>query len=64
MDYPTIVGILRIASSGEHLKQPIIRFVVENFREDVRRAIDVALARVELRWDEGSERFLRDDEKS
>ncbi|MEM0026041.1 MAG: hypothetical protein QXV41_05685 [Zestosphaera sp.] len=38
----------------------MIRFVVENFREDVERAIGVVPTRVVLEWDEGFERFLRE----
>ena len=36
VDYPIVIEILKQASNDEYLKQLIIRFVAENFREDRR----------------------------
>ncbi len=35
----TAIGILKRATRNEYLKQPIIRFITDNFREDVKHAI-------------------------
>ncbi|MEM1703006.1 MAG: hypothetical protein QXQ31_03005 [Zestosphaera sp.] len=63
VDYSAALEVLRAASYDEYLKQLVIRFVVENFREDVKKAVGVVPARVVLEWDEGFERFLREHKR-
>ncbi|MEM0196728.1 MAG: hypothetical protein QXK66_03750, partial [Sulfolobales archaeon] len=63
VDYSAALEVLRAASYDEYLKQLVIRFVVENFREDVKKAVGVVPARVGLEWDEGFERFLREHKR-
>lgn len=52
-DYPVALEIPRAAAPGEHLRQFMIRFVANDFRVDVKKAVGAASARVELKWDEG-----------
>jgi len=39
IDYSLILQTLALASKDEYLKQAILRFTVENFREDFRRCL-------------------------
>jgi len=63
VDYSMAIEILKRAIRDEYLKQLIIRFVVDNFREDVKRAIGLFPVRVTLHWDEGFEEFLKHRKK-
>ena len=63
VDYGLALEILALASRDEYLKQAILRFVVDNFREDLRKMLNVSLARVEFRWTEDFERYLREHKK-
>ena len=58
VNYPIIIEILKEASSDEYLKQLIIRFVVENFREDLKRFMGYSVMNIELRWSEDFEKWL------
>jgi len=60
VDYATALEVLALASRDEYLKQAILRFVVQNFREDLRRALGMGLAHVVFRWEQGFEEFLRE----
>ena len=44
MDYGLVLKILAIAAKDEYLKNAILRFVVENFREDLRKMLDISFA--------------------
>jgi len=59
VNYAVVMEILKKAAEDEYLKQLIIRFVVDNFREDVKKAIGLFPANIVLHWDEGFEEFLR-----
>jgi len=63
VEYSTIIEILKKASQDEYLKQLIIRFVVDNFREDVKKSIGLFPSNVVLHWDEGFEEFLKEFKK-
>ncbi len=58
IDYPIVIEILKEASKDEYLKQIIIKFVVDNFREDLKRFMGYSIANIELRWNEDFERWL------
>ncbi len=60
IDYGLTLEILALASQDEYLKQAILHFVMDNFREDLRRMFNVSLARIEFHWSEDFERYLRD----
>jgi len=63
VNYPVVMEILKEASRDEYLKQLIIRFVVDNFREDIKKAIGLFPANIVMQWDEGFEEFLRESRK-
>jgi len=63
MDYGLILKILAIAAKDEYLKNAILRFVVENFREDLRKMLGVSFAGIRLVWSEDFERFLMERKK-
>ena len=63
VNYPVVMEVLKKATQDEYLKQLIIKFVVENFREDVKKAIGLFPANIVMHWDEGFEEFLREHKK-
>ena len=63
INYPVVMEILRLASSDEYLKQRIIKFVVDNFREEVKKAIGLFPYTVTLHWEKDFENYLRYEKK-
>ena len=59
IDYGVAVAVLGVATRDEYLKQLILRFVVKEFRDDLRKMLGLSLAHVEFRWSEDFEQFLR-----
>jgi len=58
VDYSLALQILAMASRDEYVKQAILRFAVENFREDLKKMLGVIPLMVKLTWDRGFEEFL------
>jgi intergrase/recombinase len=52
-----------LASRDEYLKQAILRFAVEHFKEDLRRMLGLVPTTIKLTWDKGFEEFLRERKK-
>jgi intergrase/recombinase len=63
VDYSLILQAVALASRDEYLKQAILRFAVENFREDLKRMLGLVPSTVVLVWDEGFEEFLQERKK-
>jgi len=63
VDYGLVLRILAIAFKDEYLKNAILRFVVENFREDLRKMLGVSFAGIRFEWSEDFERFLVERKK-
>jgi len=63
VDYPLILQAIALATRDEYLKQALLKFAVENFREDLRRMLSLSLAHVVFRWEPGFEEFLRERKK-
>ena len=63
VNYAVVMEILKRAVQDKYLKQLVIKFVVENFREDVKRAVGVFPANIVMSWDDGFEEFLRESKK-
>ena len=61
MDYAVALEVLALASRDEYLKQALLRFMVQNFREDLRRTL--GLAEIGLEWSEDFERFFREGKR-
>jgi len=63
VDYGLVLRILAIAAKDEYLKNAILRFVVENFREDLRKMLGVSFAGIRFEWSEDFEKFLAERKK-
>jgi len=63
IDYSLILQAVALASKDEYLKQAILRFTVENFREDLRKMLGISLSQVVFSWSQGFEEFLRERKK-
>lgn len=63
VDYSLALEILAIAKDDEYLKNVILRFVAQEFREDLKKMLGVSFAGIVLKWDEGFENFLMERKK-
>jgi intergrase/recombinase len=63
IDYSLILQAVALASKDEYLKQAILRFAVEHFREDLRKMLGLVPTTIKLTWDKGFEEFLRERKK-
>jgi intergrase/recombinase len=63
IDYSLILQAIALATRDEYLKQALLRFTVENFREDLRKMLGSSLAHVVFKWEPGFEEFLRERKK-
>ena len=52
-----------MATRDEFLKQAILRFAVENFREDLKKMLGILPANIVLTWENGFENFLKEYKK-
>jgi hypothetical protein len=62
IDYPNTTGYCT-SSRDEYLKEVLLRFAIENFREDFRKMLEASLAYVVFKWEPGFENFLRKGKK-
>ena len=58
IDYGLALKIIALASRDEYLKNALLKFVVREFKEEVRKMLGLSFAGVKLEWDEGFEVFL------
>jgi hypothetical protein len=63
IDYSLVLQAVALASRDEYLKQALLKFTVENFREDLRKMLSLSLAHVSFKWEPGFEEFLRERKK-
>jgi len=63
IDYSLILQAVALASRDEYLKQAILRFAVEHFREDLKRMLGLIPSSVKLVWEYSFEEFLRERKK-
>ena len=63
VDYSLILQAIALATRDEYLKQALLRFAVDNFREDLRKMLGLSLAHVSFKWEQGFEEFLRERKK-
>jgi intergrase/recombinase len=63
IDYSLALEILAVAKDDEYLKNALLRFVVSEFREDLKKMLGISFAGITLRWDEGFEHFLVERKK-
>ena len=58
IDYSLAIEILAFVKEDEYLKQALLRFVVSEFREDLKKMLGMGFASIRLEWSEDFERFL------
>jgi DNA-binding transcriptional ArsR family regulator len=63
IDYSLVSQILALASRDEYLKQLMLRFVVDNFREELKKMLSLLPSTMRLSWGKGFEEFLTTREK-
>jgi intergrase/recombinase len=63
IDYSLILQAVALATRDEYLKQALLKFTVENFREDLRKMLGLSLAHISFKWEPGFEEFLRERKK-
>jgi intergrase/recombinase len=63
VDYSLVLQAVALASRDEYLKQAILRFAVEHFREDLKRMLGLIPSSIKLTWEHGFEEFLRERKK-
>jgi len=63
INYSLILQAIALATRDEYLKQALLKFTVENFREDLRKMLGTSLAHVVFKWEPGFEEFLRERKK-
>jgi intergrase/recombinase len=63
IDYSLILQSIALATRDEYLKQALLSFTIENFREDLRKMLGLSLARTSFKWETGFEEFLRERKK-
>jgi intergrase/recombinase len=58
IDYSLASQVLALASRDEYLRQLMLRFVVDNFREELKKMLGLLPPTVRLAWERGFEEFL------
>ncbi|MEM4489270.1 MAG: hypothetical protein QXK88_10860 [Desulfurococcaceae archaeon] len=63
VDYSLILEIMNMVGGNEYLKNAILRFVVQEFKEDTRKVLEINFAGIKLEWSEDFENFLLERKK-
>jgi hypothetical protein len=63
IDYSLVLQAIALASRDEYLKQSILKFAVQNFREDLKRMLGMVPSSIKLSWERGFEEFLKERKK-
>ena len=63
IDYSLALEILAVAKDDEYLKNAILRFVVQEFREDLKKMLGISFAGIVLQWSDDFEHFLAERKK-
>ncbi|MEM4800408.1 MAG: hypothetical protein QXO61_03755, partial [Acidilobaceae archaeon] len=58
VDYGLVLEIVSMARNDEYLKNAILRFVVQEFREDLRRMLGLSFTGVVFKWTNEFETFM------
>ena len=54
IDYSLVLQAIALATRDEYLKQALLKFTLENFREDLRKVLGTSLAHVVFKWEPSS----------
>ena len=63
VDYGLALRILSLATRDEYLRNAILRFVVQEFKDDLRRMLGLSLTGIKLSWSLDFENFLLERKK-
>jgi hypothetical protein len=63
INYSLVLQAIALATRDEYLKQALLKFTMENFREDLRKMLGTSLAYVAFKWETSFEEFLRERKK-
>mgnify|MGYP000312399635 FL=1 len=63
VDYGLALKILALASRDEYLKNGILKFVVQEFRDDLRKMLGISFAGIKFEWSKDFEYFLMERKK-
>ena len=63
IDYSLALEILAVAKDDEYLRNALLRFVVQEFREDLKKMLGISFAGIKLKWSEDFEYFLMERKK-
>ena len=63
IDYSLALEILAVAKDDEYLKNAILRFVVQEFREDLKKMLGISFAGIVLKWSDDFEQFMMERKK-
>jgi len=63
INYSLVLQAIALATRDEYLKQALLKFTMENFREDLRKMLGTSLAYVVFKWETSFEEFLRERKK-
>ena len=58
IDYSLASQVLKLASQDEYLRQLMLRFVVDNFKEELKKMLGLLPSTIKLTWEKGFEEFL------
>jgi len=63
IDYSLALEVLAVTKDDEYLKNAVLRFVVQEFRDDLRKMLGISFAGIRLTWTEDFEHFLMERKK-
>ncbi|MEM1652950.1 MAG: integrase [Ignisphaera sp.] len=63
IDYSLALEFVKLILRDEYLKNLVLRFVVQEFKEDIRKMLGVSFAGIKLEWSEDFENFLSERKK-
>jgi len=63
IDYPLALEVVKLILRDEYLKNLVLRYVVDTYREDLRKLLGMSFAGIKLEWSEDFENFLSERKK-
>ncbi len=63
IDYSLALEILAVARDDEYLKNAVLRFVVQEFKDDLKRMLGISFTGIRLVWTDDFEHFLVERKK-
>ncbi|MEM4846850.1 MAG: integrase [Thermosphaera sp.] len=63
IDYTLALEVVKLILRDEYLKNLVLRYVVDTYREDLRKLLGITFAGIKLEWSEDFENFLSERKK-